>query len=556
MTARDAAIDVAAGDSGPPASLVELAYRKKLLVVAALSVTLFVTTMSQTVVATAAQSIVADIGGFDQFIWLFAGFSLAGAVAIPIVGKLSDITGRKRVIVWSLLIFIAASLAAGFAQSMNQLIAIRVVQGVGFAGAMGSTWIIMAALWPPADRAKWMGVTAASFTLSGVMGPVIGGVLADIGSWRWIFFLNVPIGALAVVLLLVWLPNLREDRRHMNFDLAGTAAFVIFSTASLFALSIGGVSVDWISPVMGGLGLATVVGIVAFVFIERRAVDPLVPLELFKSRVFSAGMVASLSIVTSFIVVTAFLPLFIQGVKGGSATTSAIPLMSLAVGTALGSNISGQLLSRYNRPREGAIFGLGVAVAVLLWLGGAGPDTSMWAIALSTGFLGVGLTFGWTAYTAPIQNAMPDKVLGVVTSSLQFARMFGMAAGAAALGAILASQLAGNLGSGLTGPAAEFTDPGLLIAEERLEDVREEYLLDPSLGQTAFDSALRDTRESLADALGIVFRVSAAIASLGVFMSFVTFYRYRVYVPEPAPTHPGHGGGSRGARRQPAPSGD
>ncbi len=552
MTARDAAIDAAAGDSESPASLVELAYRKKLLVVAALSVTLFVTTISQTVVATAAQSIVADIGGFDQFTWLFAGFSLAGAVAVPIVGKLSDITGRKRVILWSLFIFIAASIAAGFAQSMNQLIAIRVVQGVGFAGAMGSTWIIMAALWPPADRAKWMGVTAASFTLSGVIGPVIGGVLADIGSWRWIFFLNVPVGAVAVVLLLVWLPNLREDRRHTSFDLAGTAAFVIFSTASLLALSIGGVSVDWVSPVMGGLGLTTVAGIAAFILIERRAMDPLVPLDLFKSRVFSAGMLASLSIVTSFIVVTAFLPLFIQGVKGESATTSAIPLMSLAVGTALGSNISGQLLSRFNRPREGAIFGLGIATAVLLWLSQAGQDTPIWSIAVSTGFLGVGLTFGWTAYTAPIQNAMPDKVLGVVTSSLQFARMFGMAAGAAALGAILASQLAGNIGSDLTGPAAEFTDPGLLIAEERLEEVREDFLLDPTLGLAAFDTALRDTRDSLADALGIVFRVSAGIASVGVFMSFVTFHRYRIYVPDPAPILEGR----RGRRREPAPSGD
>ena len=552
MTASYDAIDVPGRGSEPPASLLELAYRRKLLVVAALSVTLFVTTISQTVVATAAQSIVADIGGFDQFTWLFAGFSLAGAVAVPIIGKFSDIAGRKRVILASLLVFIAASIAAGFAQSMNQLIAIRVVQGVGFAGAMGSVWIIMAALWPQADRAKWMGITAASFTLSGVLGPVVGGVLADIGSWRWIFFLNVPFGVLAVVLLLVWLPNIREDRRRMNFDLAGTAAFVLFSTASLLALSIGGDSVDWVSPVMGALGLATVVGIAAFILIERRAVDPLVPLELFKSRVFAAGMVASLSIVTSFIVVTAFLPLFIQGVKGESATASAIPLMSMAVGTALGSSISGQLLSRFNRPREGAIFGLSVATAVLLWLSTVGQDTPMWSIALSTGFLGVGLTFGWTAYTAPIQNAMPDRVLGVVTSSLQFARMFGMAAGAAALGAILASQVAANLESDLTGPAAEFADPGLLIAEERLEEVEADFLLDPLLGQAAFDSRLRDTRDSLADALGVVFKLSAGIAAVGVFLSFVTFHHYRVHVPELAPISERR----RIRRRQPAPTGD
>ncbi|NQW18508.1 MAG: MFS transporter [Chloroflexi bacterium] len=513
-------------------ALVDLPYRRKLLVIVALSATLFVTSISQTVVATAAQSIVSDIGGFNLFTWLFAGFSLAGAVIVPIVGKLSDVVGRKTVILWALGVFVVASMAAGFSQTMTQLVIIRVIQGAGFAGAMGSVWIIMAAMWAPEQRAKWMGVTTASFTLSGVLGPIIGGVVSDFTSWRIIFFMNVPLGGMALLLLWIWLPGHRTNRGKTNFDIAGTTAFVIFSTAILFGFSIGGDSVDWISPVMGLLGLTALVGFVSFVWIELRASDPLIPIALFKSRVFSGAMVGSLTITMGFITTTAFLPLFVQGAKGATATQSAYPLMTLALGVAVGANVSGQLLSRFNRPREGGVFGMTIAGAILWYVGGMTTSTSMLDISLATIVLGIGMSFGWTSFTAPVQNAMPPRVLGVVTSSLQFARMFGMAAAAAALGSIMASGLTANFGSDLTGPAAAFEDAELLISDEELESVRLEFIAHPDLDEDAYFATLATARTGLADALSVVFRISAVACGIGVPVSMIAFHNYRVWREE------------------------
>ena len=509
-------------------SLIDLPYRRKLLVIAALSATLFVTTISQTVVATAAQNIVDDIGGFDLFTWLFAGFALAGAVIVPIVGKLSDVAGRKTVILWALVVFIIASAAAGMAQTMTQLVIIRVVQGAGFAGAMGSVWIIMAAMWEPEQRAKWMAVTAASFTVSGVLGPIIGGVVSDYASWRWIFLINVPLGGMALALLWIWMPGGRTSSGKSKFDIPGTTTFVIFSTASLFALSIGD-SVGWLSPVMGLLWVVAVVGLVAFIWIELRAIDPLIPISLFKERVFSASMVASLTITTSFITTTAFLPLFIQGAKGATATQSAYPLMTMAVGVALGANVSGQLLSRYNRPREGGAFGMAIAAATLWYIGGMGTATPMLNISIATAVLGLGLSFGWTSFTAPVQNAMPANVLGVVTSSLQFARMFGMAAAAAGLGAIMAAQLSANLEGDLTGPAEAFENAELLISQDKLEEVRLEFIAHPDLDEAAYFATLESARTGLADALSVVFRIAAIASGFGIPMSIIAFHKYRIW---------------------------
>jgi len=517
--------------STPNLQLIDLPYRRKLLVIGALSATLFVTTISQTVVATAAQNIVSDIGGFDLFTWLFAGFSLAGAVIVPIVGKLSDVVGRKTVIIWALAVFVVASGAAGMSQTMTQLVIIRVVQGAGFAGAMGSVWIIMAAMWEPSQRAKWMAVTTASFTLSGVLGPIIGGVVSDYASWRWIFFINVPLGGMALALLWIWMPGGRASSGKSSFDIPGTTTFVIFSTASLFALSIGE-SVGWLSPVMWLLWVLSIVAFVAFVWIELRASDPLIPISLFKERVFSASMIASLTITTSFITTTAFLPLFTQGAKGSTATESAYPLMTMAVGVAIGANVSGQLLSRFNRPREGGVFGMAVAAVTLWYVGGMGTTTPMLNIGIATAFLGLGLSFGWTSFTAPVQNAMPGNVLGVVTSSLQFARMFGMAAAAAALGAIMAAQLSANLGGDLTGPAEAFEHAELLISEDDLEEVRQEFIAHPDLTEADYDETLANARTGLADALSLIFKISAIASAVGIPMSIIAFHKYRIWREE------------------------
>ncbi|MEX0762901.1 MAG: MFS transporter [Dehalococcoidia bacterium] len=505
-----------------PGSLVEVPYRRKVLLVGALTVTLFVTTMNQTVVATAAQSIVADIGGFHLFTWLFAGFALTSAAAVPIVGKLSDLYGNKPVIITSLALFLVASGACGAALNMEQLLVARAFQGIGFAGVMGCVWIIMAALWEPKDRAKWMGVTAAGFTLSGVLGPVIGGTVSDALSWRWIFYLNLPVGGVAFFLLWTWFPGLAPQNRRGRFDIEGAIAFTVAISVALLALSVGGEESGWTSPMALSMYAVAAIALALFIRFELRAEDPLIPLGLFRSRVFSGAMAASLTVTVAFVVTTVFLPLYVQGVRGQSATTSALPLMTMAVGVAIGSNIAGQILGRAGYVRVISASGLTLAAITLAWMSTLAPDTPMILLVSATLVLGLGVSFGFTSFTAPVQNAMPITVLGVVTTSLQLARVFGTALGAAALGALLLAQISSHLGAG-DGPRGALADPEALVSEQQLAEIRQEFIAHPDLGEADFEQALAESRVALGDSLNAVFKASAVVTGIGIALAIFTF---------------------------------
>ena len=508
----------------PPTNLVDIPYRQKLLVVAGLTVTLFVATMNQTVVATAAQNIVADIGGFDRFVWLFAGFSLAATASVPIVGKLSDIAGRKLVLIGSVIFFMATSAAAGFSTDMTQLIVARVLQGAAFAGVMGSVWIIMAALWAPSERAKWMGVATAGFTLSGVMGPIFGGIVSDTFSWRWVFFINIPTGAFSLLLLWIWFPNVDRDKRKGRLDLMGAVLFVGAATALLLALTWGGRDYAWDSPRILGLIVGSLVAFLVFARVELKADDPMLPLNLFTHRIFAFGWLASLMTTSTFIAITVFQPLFVQGVMGKSATSAAIPLIALAIGVAIGANIAGQILSRRGYARELGISGLSIATVCLVFVSTLDSASSIWSLFIATGFIGFGMSFGFTSFTVPVQNAMPTSVLGVVTSTLQFGRLFGQAAGSAVFGAVLFASVAVSfVGLNEDSPQVRIADPGIIVAVDELTEVRSEYLRDPALGEQRYESDLATSRNNLSDGLSTVFLFAAAFSMSGVVLAWFTF---------------------------------
>ena len=532
--------EISAIDQGPPArprSLVEIPYRQKLFLVVALAMTLIVSSSSQTVVATAAQNIVADIGGFELFTWMFAGFSLASAVAVPIVGKLADMYGTRPVIIVSLSIFVAASTVGGLVTSMEQMIVARSFQGLAFAGVLGSVWITTATMWSPRDRAKWLGVLSGAFTLAGVTGPILGGVVSDEVSWRWLFWFNLPAGGFSLWLLLRHFPKLDREKRARHFDVAGAVTFGLFATAALFAVSLGGDTFDWDSPVIIGLFLFAGLSLALFVRAEFRAVDPVTPPELFRHRVFSGAMAASLTVTISFVVTTVFIPLLVIGAMGQSATTSAYPLMTQAVGIAIGANLAGQMIARRGYARELSAIGLAVTAAILWILGAQTADVSLLQLALMTFGMGVGISLAFTSFTVPVQNAMPENVLGVVTTSLQFARVLGMAAGSAVLGAILLAQL-GIPDVKDAGPADLVRDPEVLVSETRLAEVREGFLADPALGEEAYVIAVDDSRDGIANALSVVFKVAAVGSGVGVLLAVFAFTGLQrpedeVEVPEP-----------------------
>ncbi|HIF12674.1 MAG TPA: MFS transporter [Dehalococcoidia bacterium] len=522
--AESRAIPEQASKEQSATSLVDIPYRQKLLVVAGLTVTLFVATMNQTVVATAAQNIVADIGGFDRFVWLFAGFSLAATASVPIVGKLSDIAGRKLILIGSVIFFMATSAAAGFSTDMTQLIVARVLQGAAFAGVMGSVWIIMAALWAPSERAKWMGVATAGFTLSGVMGPIFGGIVSDTLSWRWVFFINIPTGAFSLLLLWIWFPNVHRDERKGRLDLMGAVLFVGAATALLLALTWGGRDYAWDSPRILGLIGGSLVAFLVFARVELKADDPMLPLNLFTHRIFAFGWLASLTTTSTFIAVTAFQPLFVQGVMGKSATSAAIPLIALAIGVAGGANVAGQILSRRGHARELGISGLSMTAVSLIFVSTLDSESSIWSLFVVTGFIGFGMSFGFTSFTVPVQNAMPISILGVVTSTLQFGRLFGQAAGSAVFGAVLFASVAGSfVGLDEDSPQVRIADPGIIVAVDELAEVRSEYLADPKLGEQRYESDLATSRNNLSAGLSTVFLVAAAFSITGVVLAWFTF---------------------------------
>ena len=511
-----------AGGARQPATMVEVDHRRKLFLVAALSVTLMVTAMSQTVVSTAAQNIVSDIGGFEIFPWMFAGFSLASAVAVPSIGKIADMYGTRPIIIIGLLIFILSSLLAGFVQSMEQMVVVRMFQGLGFSGVLGSVWITTAAMWEPKDRARWLGVLSASFTIAGVAGPVVGGVVSDQIGWRWIFWVNVPIGLAALFLLLMWFPRLRREARPRQFDLRGAFLFSVFSATVLLALSLGGNTYEWSSPqILAMFGIAAA-GLLGFVAVERRAPDPMVPLHLFRSRVFSGAMTASLTITVTFVVTTIFVPLLVIGAMGESATVSAIPLITQALGIAIGANLAGQVLSRWGFARSLSATGMGITALMMFWVGAVAESISLGLLSFLTFAMGVGISLAFTSFTVPVQNAMPRPVLGVVTTSLQFSRVFGMALGSTVLGAIMLAQLTIPNTAG-TGPEAQIRDPEVVVNNERLAEVRAEFLASPGLGEDAFLTGLDSSRANIARALGMVFTIAGFVSAAGVVLAFATF---------------------------------
>ncbi len=505
-----------------PRSLVEVPHRQKVLLVFGLAITLIVTSSSQTVVSTAAQNIVADIGGFELFTWMFAGFSLASAVAVPIIGKLADIHGTRPIIMLSLALFVVSSTLAGFVTSMEQMVVLRAFQGLAFAGVLGSVWITTAGLWRPQERAKWLGAMSGAFTLAGVTGPILGGVVSDELSWRWLFWANLPVGLFAIWFLARLFPKLDRERRHTHFDIAGAVTFGLFATSALLAVSLGGDTYEWNSPIIVGLFLFAAINLALFVRAEFRAEDPVTPPDLFRHRVFAGAMAASLTVTISFIVTTVFLPLLVIGAKGETATVAAYPLMSQAGGFVIGANVGGQILSRWGFAREISSIGLAVTAVILWLLGELGGGASVASLSMLTFVLGIGITFAFTAFTVPVQNAMPESVLGVVTTSLQFARVFGMAAGSAILGAVMLASL-GIASVENPGPEDLIRDPEVIVAEDRLAEVRDDYLVDPELGEAAFDEALAESRESVSDALVLVFRVAAVGSVVGVVLAIFTF---------------------------------
>jgi EmrB/QacA subfamily drug resistance transporter len=431
--------------------------RSVLLVVSGLMLVMLLASLDQTIVSTALPTIVGELGGLEHLSWVVTAYLLAVTVVTPLYGKLGDLYGRKIVLQGALALFLVGSVLCGLAQGMTELIAFRAIQGLGGGGLMVSAQAAIGDVVPPRERGKWTGLFGAVFGVSSVAGPLIGGFLTTNVSWRWIFYVNVPLGLVALGVLAVTLPGTRERVQH-TIDYAGTLMLAVTLSALVLATTLGGTSYAWDSPFILALFATTLVGIPAFVIIERRAKEPILPPSLFRNRVFTVTSAVGLVVGFALFGGLTFLPLFQQVVRGASPTSSGLQLLPVMGGLLLTSILSGQVITRTGRYRWFPIAGTAIGVIGLLLLAQLDRGTSTALAAVYMLIFGMGLGMVMQVLVLAVQNAVDYEMLGVATSGATLFRSIGGSLGTALLGAVfsnkLSHELAANLPLGGRGAAA------------------------------------------------------------------------------------------------------
>ena len=453
----------------PPAvtSLSELPWTRIVVSVVGMLLAMLLAALDQTIVATALPRVVADLGGFGQFAWLFSSYMLASTVSIPIMGKLSDVYGRKSVLVGGLLIFMAGSALSGGAQDMTQLILFRGIQGVGAGSIIANSYAVLGDVFPPAQRGKWTGVVVGVFALAIVIGPTAGGYVTDHFGWRWIFFLNLPAGLVALLVILGGMADVRDPRVSSRIDYPGATTFIASVVTLLLALTWVGKEFPWGSPLIVGLFLFSGIMAVLFLWIQARTEEALIPRSLFSNPIFSVAVVATFLTAIVMYGGIMFIPLFVQGVIGSSATSAGMVLIPMMLSAVVSAVVAGQIISRTGHYRILAITGVSVmALGIYLFTRLDAQSSSTEAVQYLV-VAGAGLGATLPTFMIAVQNAFPHHTLGVVTASLQFFRNLGGAVGTAVLGAFMTLRLGDWLSSSSPPEAVAALPPQVI---EQLRD--------------------------------------------------------------------------------------
>ena len=500
--------------------------RQVVLTMGGVMLAIFLASLDQTVVSTAMPRIVADLGGFDRFTWVTTAYLVASTTAVPIVGRLSDLYGRKGFFIAGIVIFLGGSVLAGVSQTMNQLIAFRAVQGVGGGIMMANAFVSIGDLFAPADRGKNQGLVAAAFGLSSVIGPTLGGFITDAFSWHWIFFVNIPLGIPVIVLFVRFFPQSRRSGARHRLDYLGMAALVMTVVPLLVGLSLGGSQYEWVSPqVIGPLAVSAAM-VVVFILVELRAAEPIMPLDMYRNRMVSLSLIAIFFVGFGMFGAIIFVPLFFQGVLGASATSSGSFLTPMMLGVVVGAALSGQILSRLGgHYRLQGLSGIGIMVIGMFLISRMSADTGYGYAVSSIVVVGFGLGSTFPVYTIAVQNAVPHRIMGVATSATQFYRSIGGTLGLAVLGSFMVNRFASGVSSNLSPDVGQALPPGSLSQIVN----RPQALMDPDAlsrlrasfdhlgpqGADLSDHLLAVLRDALASAIGDVFLISMVVVAAG-----------------------------------------
>ena len=423
----------------------EINKHQRIAVIIGVLLAMLLSALDQTIVATAMPKIVEDLNGLQYLSWVTTAYLLTSTIMIPVSGKFSDIFGRKRIFLIGIIVFLAGSFLSGASQTIGFLILCRAFQGIGAGVISAIAFTLIGDLFPPSERGKWQGLFGGVFALASVIGPILGGWLTDNASWRWNFYINMPVGILALIVMIFLMPNLGGNDNKNKIDYPGIASLVVCITTLLLALVWGGTEYPWASTQIFALMLASFISLTYFMYVEDRSPDPLLPLTLFKNQIFTVSSIITFFLSMSLFGAILYIPLFAQSVLGVTATNSGTILMPLVGAMITTSIICGQLISRRGKYKLIAIIGLAVVCLGLFALSTLTVTSTKSELIIRMIFLGLGLGACNPIFTLAVQNSFDHSKLATATSSIQLFRNIGSTVGSAVMGSIMNNVLESKL---------------------------------------------------------------------------------------------------------------
>lgn len=501
-----------------------LKQKEKVTIMIAIIGALFFAAVNQTIVSNALPKIISDLGGLNYYSWVFTSFMLTSAIMTVVAGKLSDIYGRKPFFLIGILIFSVGAFLCGTSAYIEQLIIYRAIQGVGAGLIIPTAFAAVGDLFAPRERGKWQGIMSSVFGISSVLGPTIGGYIVDNLDWRWVFWVFLPLGIVAFVLILRLFPK-TERRQNETIDYLGTFFLTGTLVPMLLAFSWAGSKYDWSSDIILSLFAGSIVSLGLFIWAENRAKSPILPLHLFKYANFTFSNIIGFAVGIGMFGGLMYVPYFVQGVLGYSATHSSFISMTMTLGLVGASAWGGQLITKTGKYKRQATFGLAVSVVGLLLLSQMDMDISQWLLVLYLILVGFGIGMGLTVFTMTVQNSVGSEYLGVATASTQLFRSLGGTVGVAVLGTVLNTSMKDKMASFDSSKVPEaaretlskFQNPNLLLDHTQIETIRAQL---PENMLPLFNDLMLHLQQSLTFALSNVFLVAAIVMAIATLLTF------------------------------------
>ncbi|WP_257348392.1 MDR family MFS transporter [Pseudalkalibacillus decolorationis] len=508
-----------------------LDHKKKITIMIAIMSAMLFAAINQTIIGTALPRIIADLGGMQYFSWVFTIFMLASSITAILVGKLSDIYGRKPFILIGIGVFMVGTLLCGTSSTIIHLIVYRGVQGLGAGMIMSTAFTAVGDLFSPRERGRWQGIMGSVFGLASVFGPTLGGYIVDNFDWNWIFWIFLPIGVVAFILIWRLFPSV-DKKATEKVDYLGSIFLTLTMMPMLLAFSWAGKTYAWTSPQIIALFSGAVIAFIIFIQIERKAKSPVLPLHLFKNSIFSLSNMIGFIMGAGMFGAIMYTPFFIQGVMGSSATASGFIMMPMTLAMVTASAIGGQIITKTGKYKIIAILGLTIMSTGMFFLSLMDANTSPWIAVLNMITVGLGLGMSFPVFTLTVQNAVSHKFLGVATSSAQLFRQLGGTIGVSIMGTIMASSMKDEMSQAASsGSAADafaknpdaaeklkaLQDPQALMDPEALDKIKSS-LPDGLLG--VFDQIVGVLRTALSHALSDVFLTGSIIVGAAVLLTF------------------------------------